>query len=413
MNEAEIISAPFFEAFMEKKIRIWFVLLCIVLLSACDKGDSMDDITMQTQVDNELQITIDNNGGSFYYDKYTFLDTLTLKNTKTDEKYNICNIPGCLHNADSCLGDKFYVAYDFSAIYDEHVLFFNNNENSLYFINVDGTELLKIEKFEDDYQVLEYNKVLVDNHLYVLAAFQKQLVDNDGYLSNDCGYVRVYDIDMINRQCEILYEGEKAVCSYPTSGLLYNDNMLVFSYQNQTKRIEDSGISEKDFYANYDEYFEQRYELQGLQDTIVLLDCQGNYVKKLDWNGTTGSICPSGFVNHTLYGYDHDGIYTYNSDSDLKEQIMSGKEGHSFNVQQSADFVMIWYWKDGMDIAEHYIVRNGETNIRELKKDIIKDFIVDDECYSQLHIQYFLGDGEFDETDSEYVDRDDFISWFE
>ncbi len=417
----------------KRRVRTLFLGLCaLCMLSSCKnverpkevstavESQSVSDVTETRKNDTDpysVVITYDTNGDSFFYGKDLYYNELKLTNIKTGERKYVCNVPGCLHEADSkdCTVIEEAPWSYFSAVCGNKISYYNFDKKEVRLINTDGSDIRTLAEVNDYNTINEIGKILVGTHLYCLVQLTNTFVDENGDVNDFSGVTRLYDLDFDSEKLYVIYEGDKVVYSHPLF-ICYSDEKLYFSYEDQTKKYEDSGITKKEFVINHEKYKDRRYEIQGLVDHIIILDLETGKKREIEWKGPEGqpSAHPYCFINNVLYCPGNNGIYSYDLETDEQKGVCSGAYGYL--VYQSADFVLL-RWSNYADYSggyEYAIIENGDGRLKKLANADMGDFFITDECYEQLKLQYFDAgiDAVFDPKRVEFMDREEFKNMF-
>ena len=364
-----------------------------------------------------IAITYDIDQGSFYYDKDLYYDELKMTNIKTGDKRYACDVPGCLHEPDSrdCTVIEETPWPYFSAVCGNKISYYNFDKKEVRMINTDGSDIRTLAEVNDYDNMYEKGKVLVGSHLYCLFEFENVSFDEKAVGSVTSGITRLYDLDFDSEKLSIIYESDKVIKSQALF-ICYSDEKLYFSYEDQTKKFEDSGITQSEFYTEFDKYWDKRYEIQGLIDHNIILDIGSGEIRDVEWKDPEGehTVSPTGFINNTLYYYGNNGIYSYDLETNEQKTVCSGT--YYNYVYQSADFILLRWSKtaDNSDGLEYAIIENGDDNLKKLKNADTDAFLITDECYAQLKVQYYDAgtDSAFDSKRVKYMDREEFKNMF-
>jgi hypothetical protein len=362
-----------------------------------------------------IAITYDIDQGSFYYDKDLYYNGLVMTNIKTGDRRYACDVPGCLHEPGSrdCVISQETPDYLFSAVYGNKISYYNSDKREVRMINTDGSDIRILAEVNDYDNMYEKGKVLVGSHLYCLFELENVSVDEDGICSATSGVTRVYDLDFDSEKLSIIYESDKVIKSQALF-ICYSDEKMYFSYEDQTKKFEDSGITQSEFYSEYNKYFDKRYEIQGLIDHNIILDIGSGEIRDVEWKDPEGehTVSPTCFINNTLYYYGDNGIYSYDLENDEQKTVCNGT--YYNYVYQSADFILLRWSKtaDNSDGLEYAIIENGDDNLKKLKNADTDAFLIADECYAQLKVQYYEANSVYDERNVKYMDREEFKNMF-
>ncbi|MBR3535217.1 MAG: hypothetical protein IKN85_05240 [Oscillospiraceae bacterium] len=418
---------------VKRLVRTLFLGLCaLCMLSSCknverpkevstaDESQSVSAVieTRKNDTDSDsVVITYDTNGDSFFYGKDLYYNELKLTNIKTGERKYVCNVPGCLHEADSkdCTVIEETPWSYFSAVCGNKISYYNFDKKEVRMINTDGSDIRTIAEVNDYNTMNEIGKILVGSHLYCLVQLRNTFVDETGYVNDVSGVTRLYDLDFDSEKLSVIYEGDKVVYSAP-GYIRYSDEKLCFSYEDHTKKYEDSGITKKEYMSNREKYMDRMYEILGLEEHIIILDLGTGKCREIEWEGPEGqpSAHPHGFINNVLYCPGNNGIYSYDLETNEQKVVYSGAYGYL--VYQSADFVLL-RWSNSADYSggyEYAIIENGDSRLKKLENSDMGDFFITDECYEQLKLQYFDAgiDAVFDPKRVEFMDREEFKNMF-
>jgi hypothetical protein len=301
----------------------------------------------------------------------------------------------------------------FSAVCGNKISYYNFDKKEVRMINTDGSDIRTLAEVSDYDNMYEKGKVLVGSHLYCLFELENVSVDEDGICSATSGVTRVYDLDFDSEKLSIIYESDKVIKSQALF-ICYSDEKMYFSYEDQTKKFEDSGITQSEFYSEYNKYFDKRYEIQGLIDHNIILDIGSGEIRDVEWKDPEGehTVSPTCFINNTLYYYGDNGIYSYDLENDEQKTVCNGT--YYNYVYQSADFILLRWSKtaDNSDGLEYAIIENGDDNLKKLKNADTDAFLIADECYAQLKVQYYEANSVYDERNVKYMDREEFKNMF-
>ena len=391
-----------------------------ILASTADASRGVpNDTEKDTYVSDsdEIAITYDFDGDSFFYDKDLYYNELILINTKSNDKKYVCDVPGCLHDADSenCTIKEETPYYYFSAVYNDKISYYNFDKKEVRLINTDGSDIRTLAEVNEYDSMIEKEKILVGSHLYSIFELCNTVIDEEGYNNSISGVIRIYDLDFDSEKLSVIYESDKVIQSQALF-MCYSDYKLCFSYQDQTKKFEDSGITQKDFFSNYNEYYDKRYDIQGLVDHIIILDLRSGKSREIVWKGPEGepTAVPLAFINNVLYYHGNNGIYSYDLENDEQKTVCSGT--YYNYVYQSADFILLRWSKtaDYSDGYEYAIIENGDDNLKKIKIADSDDFYITDECYAQLKVQYYDAgiNSAFDPKRVKFMDREEFKNMF-
>ncbi|MCR4846701.1 MAG: hypothetical protein K5865_08190 [Eubacterium sp.] len=389
---------------------------------ASTADESQSDLTETKNDEGKVDpvgivITYDIDQGSFYYDKDLYYNGLVMTNIKTGDRRYACDVPGCLHepNSRDCTVIEETPWPDFSAVCGNKISYYNLDKKEVRMINTDGSDIRTLAEVSDYDNMSEKGKVLVGSHLYCLFELENVSVDENGICSVTSGVTRLYDLDFDSEKLSVIYESDKAIKSQALY-ICYCDEKLYFSYEDQTKTFEESGLTQQEYYTEFDKYFDKRYEIQGLVDHNIILDLGSGEIRDVEWKDPEGeyTVSPTCFINNTLYYYGDNGIYSYDLENDEQKTVCS--DTYYNYVYQSADFILLRWSKtaDNSDGFEYAIIENGDDNLKKLKNAETDDFFITDECYAQLKVQYYDAgtDSAFDSKRVKYMDREEFKNMF-
>ena len=170
----------FLEEYMivKRLVRTLFLDLCaLCMLSACNNDErpkevstavesqSVSDVTETRKNDTDpdsVVITYDTNGDSFFYGKDLYYNELKLTNIKTGERKYVCNVPGCLHEADSkdCTVIEEAPWSYFSAVCGNKISYYNFDKKEVRLINTDGSDIRTLAEVNDYNTMNEINHFL-------------------------------------------------------------------------------------------------------------------------------------------------------------------------------------------------------------------------------------------------------------
>jgi hypothetical protein len=358
----------------------------------------------------------------FLYDDNLLVNGLQITNVDTGDVHVICNVPGCLHRTSDaeCMNNRYMIDNDFSAAYQDHVVFVgldkqgNLSSSSMYYVNSDGSALKTLISWKGYDTIHCSRKVLVDNHLFFTVSLEKSSINEDGYVTTDEVVVHLYDVDMEAGSIQLLYESDAAYNANIFQGGLYSDGLLCMEYEIQTLSFEEMGISEQEYYEHYDEYFDDRVELQGLKVIVVIYDLNTGKYEELDFLYDGKEIAVDGFMDRKLFSYtDTHKVLCYDLDT---KNFSYWREDLSVNsLYQSTDFILIKLMPPAVgEVTTYMILQAGSEQLKSFSPEEY-NFMICDECPERLQIQQYIGSdslGNYISLEPEYIDRKTFLSWF-
>lgn len=415
---------------MHKAKNIFLLLFCIFItlfLSGCRmiSSDTPTPSPSESETSNSVNVNYDaypfaTNG--FLYNENLLVNGLQITNVDTGDVHVICNVPGCLHRTSDgeCMNNRYMIQNDFSAAYQEHVVFAGLDKRgdlstySMYYVSSDGSALKTLISWKGYDTIYCSRKVLVDNHLFFTVSLEKSSINEDGHVTTDEAVVHLYDVDMEAGSIQLLYESDAAYNANIFQGGLYSDGLLCMEYELQTRSFEEMGISEQEYYEHYDEYFDDRVELQGLKVIAVIYDLNTGRCEEHDFLYDGKEIGVDGFMDRKLFSYtDTHKVLCY--DLDTKE-FSFWREDLSVNIlYQSADFLLIRLMPPSIgEVTTYLILQAGSEQLKSFSPEEY-NFKIRDECPERLLIEQYIGDeslGNYISLEPEYIERETFLSWF-
>lgn len=410
--------------------RIKFTLLCFIIVISCvsckvvtDKTSSEDKTTAPDEFVNYVNYS---SGDVFLYGEKMSINGLTIRNIETNDEYILCNVPGCLHQADAdkeCFLNRFVLVHNFSIAYEDKVVFAAKDmndehyEEALYLVNMDGKNLKKIVSWEEYDGIFAGRKAVLEGHLFFVAELEKNSISDEGYIEVEESILRLYDVDIENGTIETLYESSAAYDNNIVSGLLYDEDKLCFQYTIQTKSFDDMGITQQEFYEKYDEYFNQRYELQGLKMITIIYDIRTKDYTTIEESQEEKVLPVEGFIDNKIIARDKDCKMIW-FDVKTKEMMNDDKAIISKNIYVSANFILFnEETTSGADELQKYgiIQKSGGELKRKTFEPTEYNFRILNESPKYLQIEWYIGDemlGNYKKGSMEYITREEFLSWF-
>lgn len=404
-----------------------FYIFVTLSLSGCRmiSSDTPAPSSSESEASNSVNVNYDaypfvTNG--FLYNENLLVNGLQITNVDTGDVHVICNVPGCLHRTSDgeCMNNRYMIQNDFSAAYQEHVVFAGLDKKgdlstySMYYVSFDGSALKTLISWKGYDTIYCSRKVLVDNHLFFTISLEKSSINEDGYVTTDEAVVHLYDVDMEAGSIQLLYESDTAYGATIFQGGLYSDGLLCMEYELQTRSFEEMGISEQEYYEHYDEYFDDRVELQCLKDIAVIYDLNTGACEELDFLYNGKEICVDGFMDRKLFSYtDTYKVLCY--DLDTKEFSFWREDLKVNSLYQSSDFLLIVLRPSAVgEVKTYMIMQVGSEQLKSFTPEEY-NFHILDECPERLLIQQYIGDeilGNYISLEPEYIDRETFLSWF-
>ena len=391
------------------------LLCCILFLMVTFGGCAASDAS-----DKQLITYSRGYQSGFFYDENLYLKGLTRYNLVTGESSVICGVPGCLHNGPECLLNQYIFNDSFSAIYDTHALFFDSKSSSLYMINTDGTGIKKLIDFSEYDDVFVWDKLLIGNNFYLAVQLNHQSLDETGYVNTVSGAAKLYRINMLTGSVDILHESKSSLKS-TIQRLLFTDNSIIFTYYLRTKKIEDSGLSQREYVEKFDEYYKRMDEIEGIEYYCIVYNLETDTYYNINTCSDNIQYEASCAINGNIYFNGDDGnIYIKSLDAEDSPFDLFTVPGVNHNskvsITQSSDFALFKVYNKGAGY-DYYMIKEGSDTLTCLSEDIDSDFELLDECYCQLKVQFFdaseaEGFSEFDEDKIKLISRDEFKSWF-
>jgi hypothetical protein len=233
-------------------------------------------------------------------------------------------------------------------------------------------------------------------------------------METDCARYAFYCYNFDRGTLEQLYLSD----DYPdvqVIQLLYNDGKFYIEAELQTKRFEEAGLTQQEYYQNFNKYFDQRTELLGItyDHYIYDLETQTLYSVPIEMNG--GQIFMQSFWNGYLYTvWDETQIWSFDIKDGTAALVREDDRIRHYELYQSTDFMLYGVYDQQFKLTWYMIDETGQEHVGHLPRQDM-NLRVQYESAGQVYIAWIpqTSKSTDDEWEYEEVTRENFKQWFE